>query len=500
MAESRVRPSALSQLTWFSSSHYLAQVLFFVRGLFLARLLGLYDFGVWTSMRAVRDLGKYLSMGAPEGMEQLAPFSEAAGRGRDAHRLRSVAAGIVVVAAVVAACWIVYSGLEARSKGDEARSLEWIVFAGVFILVQLGFFGFAVQRSVHGFRSISLVAILVILISMLGLTAIPRFGLLGFLVVLGVSQGLGVAILARLPPRVRPSLRGDTAKELFAAGFPIMGANFLGTLQWNLDKIFIWVFLGQSNLGVYGLSLHLVNAVMILPRSAAAVLYPRLREELGRTGAAQVDSTQVMRLTRLLGLLMIPLLGILWVVLQYLVLLAFPEYLEAVAPGRILLLGIYLPVWAGLTTPILVSQGRQRLLIGTRLLGLAVTCLGLILVQRSGSSLVLIAIATACGLSVQAGFAMLATFRVLEIPRREWLRWVAGAGLGWVAFTLVLINAVGLYPVASISEVSVGQIVTSTGLVAILSLWLTVTAIRQYRKWSVEQAAGLADRERVAGG
>ena len=469
---------AVVEATWLSAANYFGQLLFLIRGLFLAGLLGQFYFGVWTSMRMVRDLGRYLSLGAPEGMEQLAPYARVVDGRDSADRLRSGAAGIVLVVAALAAFWIGGIGLRPGSIAAESWRPEWIVFAGVFILAQFYLFNLAALRTLHAFRPISLISVTATASSLLGLLAIPRWGLIGFLCVLGAAYGLGILIATRLSG-VKPRLVPGTAPRLIAHGFPIMSANLLASLQWHLDKIFIWAFMGFSDLGVYALSTHLVNAVMIFPRNVAAVMYPRLRERQGTMGSLNGEYSELEKLTSFLGHLVLPTLGLLWIGLEYLVLLALPRYSSAVVPGRLLLLGVYLPVLAGLTTPILISHGGQRRLIGSRVLGLVVTSLGFYLVQRTGSGLPFVAVATAAGLSAQAGAAVLFSLDVLRIPRRDSFRFLARAGVGFVGLAVVLFGLVGLYPAPSLREVSSTDVIISASLAVGMLIWLILTIRRE---------------------
>lgn len=425
----------LVHFSYVTVSRYIAELFFLVRGLAVAHLLGPSTFGVWSAMRMLNQYSGIAQLGARDGMLQRAPYADAAGDPDKGQLYREVASGINIAAALIAACTV--SAIAAFQHANGQTSW-WLLFACLVFMAQTYRFNNWSLNSRRKFGLTSFFAILfAVLSTVAGILGAWQFGLNGFLVALVLSYGITLGTAMALgPPFARPKWSLATARELIGTGFPILASNLMLMLLWSIDRLLIWIHLGEKDLGIYSIQSYFTGAMLLIPTAVVSVLRPYLMEILG---ARTTDSKLAFDLEKgalLFAQIMLPLVGLAYLVLHLPIRWILPDYAGAIEPGRILMFLAFVTMLGTIPATFLISIGHQKLLLAIRGTSLIVAVAAIMYSLNHGGGYEEIALATGLGLLTSTALIMAAVFRALRIPRRHMLRYA-----GWNIGLVVLLAA-----------------------------------------------------------
>jgi O-antigen/teichoic acid export membrane protein len=415
MPQHSARARVVTDISWMAAAQYVSEGLYFARGALLAAFLGPAGFGIWSSMKIVDRFLPYAPIGSLHGMLQLSPHADARGDASAAERYRATAVWIGLaagfgVAALVAAI--------ALAQAPAAVQRPWLLFAAMLALEEIGEIQLLILRSQRRFVAVGAATVGSALGStVLGGIAAWRFGLSGFLLAVCLSHAAVAFIVARAsrtPPR--PRFDPATARQLISTGSGILVAQVLGTLMQNLDKLLLWMMLGSGALGLYAVPCYLADLVLLLPQALVTVLYPQLLVTVARTGSRASAWPYLERVTVLLAHVGCLVLGGLYLTWHLAIEAWLPEYVPAIAPGRVLILVAFLPIVAALPATVLISLNGQAKLIAVRAVAACVTGGAVFLTIGRGSDLAAVAWATAPGFLLFSVATLLAALRHAGLP------------------------------------------------------------------------------------
>jgi O-antigen/teichoic acid export membrane protein len=420
----------VSDISWVAAAHYVSEGLYFARGALLAALLGPVGFGVWSSMKIVARFLPYAAIGSLQGMLQLSPNADVRGDTSAAERYRATAVWLGLGAALLAAGVVAAIAL---AQAQPATSRPWLIFAVALVLEQISDIQILILRSQQRFGAVSAATVGAALgSSVLGGIAAWRFGLSGFLAAVCVSHACVTFIVARVSRTpLRPRFDPATARELVSTGATILVAQVLLTVMQNLDKLLVWTLLGSRALGWYAVPSYLADVVLLMPQAMVTVLYSQLLVTVARTGSHASAWPYLERVTVLLAHVGCLVLGLLFLTWHRVIEGWLPEYVAAIAPGRVLILVAFLPMVAALPATVLISLNGQAKLIALRGVAAGVTSAAVLMTIARGGDLVAVAWATA------PGFLLLSVATVLAALRH--------AGLPWPRRTRMLLSVFSPY-------------------------------------------------------
>jgi len=454
--------SLFAHFSYYSVGRYLSEFCLLVRGFLLAGILGPALFGVWTKIKIALLLLHYGQLGVHEAMLREVPFAVGKKRADEAETIERNVLGFDLFVAAVISLGIAAAVVLISGSPVAALRSPWLLVAAIFGASQLYWYVHLKLRAEKRFASVSRTMIgFAAASTLLGITAAHLFGLAGFLVALGLAYVL--AILLASPgaaPLPRPAWSEAVLRRLIGIGFPIMASGGLATLLWNVDKIAIWGLLPRESLGVYALPSYLVISLTLFPEAVAAVLYPRLMEQLGGTSDGETAARYLVRPTLLIAYLCAPLLGALFLGLHVPVRWLLPKYVEGIVPGQILIGFLFFMAIARIPQIVLVSLNRQRLLL--TLTGIAVlgTCAAVVPLLLAGHGLVGAASGMAGGYVLYSVLLLAAALRLARLSRRD-LRSFLGELLLAYAATAVAVALVGKVSPAAPSSFAADLVATT---------------------------------------
>jgi O-antigen/teichoic acid export membrane protein len=345
----------------YSASAIVSQALGLIAGFWVARLLGPSDFGVWIAVSLVLVYGAYLEFGALSAMGRDLPFHHGQRDVEKAATLEGAARRVTIFGALVAAIFVIAFSFLPNHSFKMALGLQ--AMAVVLILQQVYTYHRVVLRSHNNFRELSQQQVLLAVVSS-GLAILFVFfgGLVGRLVAAILAQAVIVIYALRRNPWLAiPKFNLSDVLSAMRVGLPILMSGFILSLLATIDRLMVITFLGEKQLGYFGLALLLTSVVSLIPLAASQVLYPRITHRFGSSGK-NIEALREFVLTPpvILSALLPIIIGSLYIFLPLVISVLLPAYSPGLAAARIVIIGIFFFGILGLTDYFLVTTGKLK--------------------------------------------------------------------------------------------------------------------------------------------
>ena len=353
----------------FAATQYVIRALLMARGIVAARLLGPLPYGAWNALQLVMDYGATLPpMGTQQGLDQAVPARIIEG---DAARLESLErAGlfnILVLTLLFSGAWLLYAFMRPNRFIDFWGPSGLLLAMLAVVLTNLASYHMTLLRSHGNINAVSGWFFLQGVIgTVLGLALIPHFGAWGLLA--GWTVGTAAATLViwlqgrRLVPAVpRP---GPEGVSLVRVGLPMFVFVASSQVMRSIDRLIILRYLGTLALGYYSLSVMALGFMLYLPDSIAYVLYPRLlRDFRHHDRQPEAIRDQVERTLRTLAVIVPALCGVAYLLAREAIMMVLPNFLPGLTAVRVLCFGAGGLALANLSSIVLMTLGRQNVLV-----------------------------------------------------------------------------------------------------------------------------------------
>jgi O-antigen/teichoic acid export membrane protein len=345
----------------YSSSAVLAQGLGLISGFVVARWLGPTDYGILNVVSLVLIYGAYFDFGILPAMGRDLPLLRGQGDLDQAKAIESAAFGATVVSSVLVAVTVLalaftpsYSPLMAFGLGGMAILLVLQRLYGYYITVLRGYNEFG--------RLSQLQALSALLATTLIVVGVLWLGFIGRIVAALLSQLLMLVYVVRIRKwEIAFSLELPVIWKLIKVGMPIIVSSVILGFLTTVDRVMIVTYLGETQLGYFGIAALIVSVVSLIPGMAVQALYPRMAHKYGESGHS-IASLQdyVLVPSLMLGFLLPLLIGPVYLVLPFIVQTLLPAYTPGILAARIVLLGIFFFALLGLTDYFLVIIGKLK--------------------------------------------------------------------------------------------------------------------------------------------
>ena len=348
----------------YSGSAVFAQALGLVAGFWIARLLGPADFGVWNAVSLVLAYGAYVEFGVLSAMGRDLPYYLGQRNTEHALRLEGGARWATIAGAILAAGFVFgASFLPSLANHAPIMRTGLRVMAVALILQQIYTYHRTVLRANNLFGELSrqqfVSSIVNSGLSVLGVVILGLYGRMMFLV---LAQALiMVYAIFRNPWRRIPAVDARTMWQLFKTGVPITLAGSILSLVTTVDRPIVLAYLGEKQLGYFGLALLLTSMVSLVPGMASQVLYPRMTHLFGQSGR-DVGALRalVLKPPLVLACLLPVVIGPVYLVLPVVIRLLLPDYTPAILATQIVVVGIFFSSILGVTDYFLVTTGKLK--------------------------------------------------------------------------------------------------------------------------------------------
>ena len=136
-------------------------------------------------------------------------------------------------------------------------------------------------------------------------------------------------------------------KELVKVGIPMLISGYVWSVFQVADQTYISANFGEEQLGLYTLSRYCNMAFMILPQAINSVLYPKAAARYGKTGDPKILRKFWSKSIILYSLIMIPLVGLLYIVAPLIVPYVMPKYVGGIECMKINLISCISYIYMG---------------------------------------------------------------------------------------------------------------------------------------------------------
>jgi O-antigen/teichoic acid export membrane protein len=338
-------------VSWVFLSQVIGLSTGFLLSVILGRFLGAAAFGLFSMTLTIYTIASLVGgIGIPTAIvKYVAEFKE------NKEKLNIfVSCGIInsaIIGAIIGSVLFALSGILAGifNMPELTDLIKIVAFSLPFLVVNntlLGLLNGLREMKSYSFRTVfRSVLLLGFTILLVGI----GFGIKGAVLALLLSE-VGTLFLLIFISRnffcfvIRDYVK--TTKEIVKFGSQL----FLGSAIWmantNADKLLIGFFLLDKDVGIYAIALAIANGLLMIPGAMSTVTYPAISEYNGKKQHEAIET--LINKSIKYSLVILSILGILIIFFSkdIILLLLKPEFLPAVAPLTILILGmIFFGAW-----------------------------------------------------------------------------------------------------------------------------------------------------------
>ncbi|MFA6357083.1 MAG: oligosaccharide flippase family protein [Candidatus Omnitrophota bacterium] len=361
MNQLRNRLRIIKDVLYCSASAFASQAIGLVAGFWVARLLGPHDYGIWNAVSLVLTYGAYTEFGVLAAMGRDLPLYLGQGNFQKAAAADGAARYTTVYGAIFASMVVlVFSFFSVHSS---MMALGLRVMAVVLVLQQVYTYQRIVLRSHNHFKELGQQQVLFAIASAgLAVLFVVFSGLKGRLIAAILAQAVIIMYaLYRNPWHPVPKFNLPFSWSLVCVGTPIILSGLIITMLTSVDRLMAITFLGETQLGYFGLTLLLVSVISLVPAMASQVLYPRINYHFGNTGKnIEALRSYILIPPMVLSSLLPLLIGPLYLILPFVVKTFLPAYTPGIVAARIVVVGIFFYGILGLTDYFLVTTGKLK--------------------------------------------------------------------------------------------------------------------------------------------
>ena len=337
LAGSGSRRSVLFLAGSLAGGNLVAMGMRLIAGVLLGRLVSPNTLGLFAGIGLVLGYASIAQLGVLNGLNRELPYHIGRGDVERAHALTSAAqAWALVVAGVVSACLIAVA-LWQLAAGDLQQAAGWTTNA---VLAFFSFYGVGYLqttfRSSADFVRLARANVMEGLAGLAGLLGVAALGFYGLCLRVVLVGAVSTLLLFRWRPvRVRPHWNRAHLRHLLLIGAPIYWVGEVdGLWAGVVNSTLVLHFMGTHGMGLYAMVALAITALGVIPAALGQVLYPRMAQEhgMGHDERHLVRIALKPALATFAGLSVLVLVG--WLLVEPLVRLVIPLYVEAVPAMR----------------------------------------------------------------------------------------------------------------------------------------------------------------------
>jgi len=473
------RKLVIQESLLMTGASYGAYFLRFFSGLLLRSLLGPSFYGYYSILMIVEGYSVYADAGLLRGLEKRLPGLLSTGTPSDVRTITHVALTFICITSTV----VVFLGLCATFILQMSEPLKQglRVLCPIILLKQIADFLLTVARCRKDFPWLAKTSILSSAVGLLAVLLLTHFfGFLGSVV--SISFPL-VTIVLMLAPRARFSwgfaLDLGQAKNLMAAGLPLLFVGFMFLTMLTVDRLMIKQFLGVTSVGHYSIGVMFFNLLFFIPRQVSVVMFPRFLQRYALTGQVESLKSYLLDPTSMLSVLMPVFLGGTYILAPVLIELILPAYSPGIPAMKWLLPGLFCASLTHMPTQLLITLGKERRIIRTQVFCIACSIGFNYFLIKSGHGVVGVALGTSLAYMVYAVMLLFYSLRLVTGTLSITLRFLAAIQLPALWIVLILVTTERCVQTTRISLA--GGLLIRLVVLCIVSLPLVLFALKRLK-------------------
>ena len=356
----RPRDESVTRITAkLASSRFYGQALGLITAFLRPKLLTPELFGLWTLLKIIPTYSSYGHLGSRTSVRFLIPLykgkqeHDRANAIRDTGLSTSLLFNFLVASVLIAICF---------KPGLQVEVRAGFITMAVVVLLQC-FYDyyaallkaneqFSLMASLNYLKTTTTLVLTIPLLYFLGV-----YGLYLTLVLTYVVAIAGLGINYSLQARLR--FHYHEFKGLIAKGFPIMLIGLCVLFIITADRLIVSYFLGNKELGYYGIATMAFAFLRQVPKTTKEVLEPRMMRALSSSSSETIVSEYLLKPLINTAYLMPFLIGAVFFLFPVVIPLILPRYASAIVPAQVLTLGAYFLAMSHAPRMIIVANNWQ---------------------------------------------------------------------------------------------------------------------------------------------
>jgi O-antigen/teichoic acid export membrane protein len=354
---------------------YIGQIATFILSVVLRRILGPGDVAWVALLGLAATYAPYLGLGTIQAAERLIALELGRGDHEAAADVEAAAGWLVGIASLGMGVAATLAVLTVATGADARRAIVSVVVT--VVVQQVASLAIIRLRTRLRFRAVAVTTLATaILTSAGGVLGAVAGHLPGAIAGTVLGYTFGAMLLARVGGVTVRGVRGRALRRV-AAGAPVFFALGVATVAlYTLDQVIAGAALGATAFGLYSTA-YLGNAFLVrIPANISSALFPRLQMLVGRGIDSALLGRHVERATLLSAIVVGPLVGAAIVGLPLALRVVLPAYAGAVPAMRLVLMAVTGLALAGPASQLLISIGRQWLVVTVTAIGVGLMLAG----------------------------------------------------------------------------------------------------------------------------
>jgi len=347
----------------YSGANYIVIIIGFVVSIFSKRVLGVSGAGCWALLSVVLLYGMYINMGINNALYREMPQCIGAKEVAKAGKIQNVTFSYLIVISLVGSVviWI----LSFYLFTDPLLKTGVKIVAVLVFVTQMYNLVLAILRARKQISILSKVVVFnSLFVAVFALPGAYLFNVNGFAAGMVVSTALSFYFSKRWG-NISFSLEFDLGQiwHLLKIGLAMFLSSILYHTFLSIDKIMIGKMLGIEQLGLYTIGIMAVRQIGSLPRFFSIVIFPHIQEKYGATKDVMEIKNMILKPTYLISRLGPVLLGVIIFLVQLVVLSVLPQFKDGLDVMKILVFGYFFIVVNEMSSTLLFTINKQKLLI-----------------------------------------------------------------------------------------------------------------------------------------
>lgn len=346
----------------YSGASYIAIFIGFFVSVFSKRFLGVSGAGYWALLTVATTYGMYIGLGIQNALIREVPQCIGAKEIEKAEEIENVTYSFLLVAGLAGAfvIWILSFFL----FEDPLLRIGMKIIAVLILVTQFYNLILNILRARKQISILSRVAVLnALFVAVLALPGAYLFNVNGFAIGMVIATALSFYFAKRWA-NISFSLNYNWAQmwHQIKIGLSMLLASILYRTFLSIDKIMIGKMIGIEQLGLYTIGIMAIQQVGSLPRFFSIVIFPHIQEKYGATKDVKDVRNMILKPTYFISRLMPILIGIIIFSAQPIVIILLPQFRDGLGVMKILVLGIFFIAVNQMSSSLLFTINKQRIL------------------------------------------------------------------------------------------------------------------------------------------
>jgi len=347
----------------YSGASYIAIFVGFFVSVLSKRFFGVSGAGYWALLTVVITYGTCISLGIQKAIIREVPQCIGAKEMEKARGIENVTFSFLIIAGLVGTVIIWLLSLFLFT--------DPLLKAGMKIVAVLVFMTHLYNLILNILRARKQISILskvvvfnILFVAMFALPGAYFFNINGFATGMVIATALSF-FFAKRWANIRFSFNFDWAQmwHLIKIGLAMLLASMLFRTFLNVDKIMIGKMLDIEQLGLYTIGIMAIQQVGSLPRFFNIVIFPHIQEKYGATKDVMDVKEMILKPTYFISRLMPISMGLIIFLAQPIVLYALPQFEGGLGVMKILVMGYFFMAVNQMSSALLFTIDKQKLLI-----------------------------------------------------------------------------------------------------------------------------------------